>query len=227
MGVAAHPDDLDFGASGTMARYAAEGATAYYLILTDGSKGSDDPNISSPELIKIRQAEQRAAAKTLGVKDVFFLSYEDGALEVSLDLKQDIVRIIRRVKPDVVVTMDPAMLYSVERGFINHPDHRAAGQAALDAVYPLARDRLTFPELMAEGLEPHKTSSVLLVNFDQQNFFVDITDTIEQKMQALAAHASQMPDLAETQAFMRALAARAGTQAGTKYAEGFLRLDVN
>ena len=226
LGVAAHPDDLDFGASGSVAAFVNEGAEAYYLILTDGSKGSADKTISSEDLIKKRQSEQRAAGKLLGLKDVFFLGYEDGGLQVSMAVKRDIVRIIRQVRPDIVITMDPSILYVIERGFINHPDHRAAGQATLDAVFPLARDHLAFPELLAEGLEPHKVETLLLTNFETQNYYVDISSAIDKKMGALAAHVSQMPNLSQTQGWMRDMAAKAGSHIGAQYAEGFLRIDV-
>jgi LmbE family N-acetylglucosaminyl deacetylase len=227
LGVAAHPDDLDFGASGTVARFASAGAQVYYLILTDGSKGSADETITSAALIKLRQAEQRVAAEALGIKEVFFLNYEDAALEVTQALKKDIVRYIRKLTPDVVITMDPSMLYDVARGFINHPDHRAAGQATVDAVYPLARDRLTFPDLLvSEGLQPHNVKTLLLNNFEKQNYYVDISETIEQKLSALAAHASQMPNLEATQDMMRQMATKAGRHVGGQYAEGFLRLDI-
>lgn len=226
LGVAAHPDDLDFGAAGSMAAWAAAGAKCYYLILTNGNKGTADTKVSPDKLIAARQREQRAAAKLLGVSDVFFADYEDGALEVTMALKRDIVRVIRKLRPDTVVTMDPSMLYSVDSGFINHPDHRAAGQATLDAVYPLARDHLAFPELLAEGFKPHKVETVLLSNFDKQNFYVDISKTIDKKLAALAAHISQMPDLTATQARMRELARNFGTQANCAYAEAFLRIDI-
>jgi LmbE family N-acetylglucosaminyl deacetylase len=226
LGVAAHPDDLDFSASGTLAKFAQDGAAVHYLILTDGGKGSADPKATPEELSKIREAEQQAAVKAIGGAGVQFLGHPDGALLVTLDLKKEIVKVIRTLKPDVVVTMDPSVLYSAERGFINHPDHRAAGQAALDAVFPLARDHLSFPELYAEGFEPHKVTTVLLTNFEHQNFMVDITTTIDQKIAALAAHASQVGDIASTGDFVKQMAARLGAKAGSKYAEGFVRIDV-
>src|SRR3989344_3187826 len=167
LGVAAHPDDLDFGMSGTIAKWTARGAEAYYLILTDGSKGSADKNMSPEDLVKMRQDEQREAAKILGVDEVFFLNYEDGCLVCDKQLKRDIARVIRKVKPEVIMTFDPTLVYSAKRGIINHPDHRAAGQATLDACFPLARDHLSFPELLAEGLEPHATPTILLMNFDK------------------------------------------------------------
>jgi LmbE family N-acetylglucosaminyl deacetylase len=227
LGIAAHPDDLDFSASGTMAKFAASGAKVYYLILTDGSKGSSDPNASSEELVKIREQEQRDAVEAIGGAGVEFLGHPDGMLEVTMDLKREVVKAIRIIKPDIVITMDPSVLYSAAMGFINHPDHRAAGQTTLDAVFPLARDHLSFPELYAEGYEPHVTPTILLANFDKHNFHVDITDTIETKMAALAAHASQMDDVKAIQDRMRQMAASLGAKTGSKYAEAFIRIDIN
>jgi LmbE family N-acetylglucosaminyl deacetylase len=227
LGVAAHPDDLDFGMSGSAAKWAAEGTDVYYLLLTDGSKGSDDRHISSSDLTKLRRREQQAAAKILGLKDVFFLDYEDGLLLNDANVKRDIARVIRQTKPEVVVTMDPKISYWVDGGYINHPDHRAAGQATLDAVFPLARDHLSFPELLAAGLEPHKVPTVLLMSFGQDNnFTVDITDTLNQKLDALAAHASQMSNIEETHLLVRDWAKQAGRLAGYDYAESFLRIDI-
>lgn len=227
LGVAAHPDDLDFGMAGSVATWAAQGADIYYLILTNGNKGSADHAAQPKALTECRRQEQREAARICGVKDVYFCDYEDGLLEVTPEVKKDIVRVIRRVRPEVVMAMDPTMIYNVEQGFINHPDHRAAGQATLDAVYPLARDHLSFPELdTTEHLAPHNVATVLLVNFDRTNYAVNITDTIEKKMAALAAHASQMPNLAATQTRMRSVAAQSGKDWGVQYAETFLRIDI-
>ncbi|HVS58536.1 MAG TPA: PIG-L deacetylase family protein [Candidatus Saccharimonadales bacterium] len=227
LGIAAHPDDLDFGVSGSMAAWSAAGTDCYYLVLTNGNKGTADTSLSPEQLTKIRRKEQRVAAKLLGVKDVFFLDYEDGGLEVTMGLKKDIVRVIRTVKPDTVIAMDPSMLYAVERGFINHPDHRASGQAALDAVYPLARDHLSFPDLFTEEkLAPHKVTTLLLINFEKHNFYVDITATLDKKLAALAAHKSQMPDLAGTQTMMKNIGRELGRVADCEYAEAFFRIDV-
>jgi LmbE family N-acetylglucosaminyl deacetylase len=227
LGVAAHPDDLDFAASGSIAAWTAQGAKAYYLILTNGNKGSADLSAAPEALTALRREEQREAARVLGVSDVFFCDYDDGCLTVSMDVKRDIARVIRQVRPDTVITMDPGMLYDADAGFINHPDHRAAGQAALDAIYPLARDHLSFPELYNdEGLQPHNVETVLLTNFMKQNFYVTISDSIDKKMAALAAHASQMSDIAGTQKRMREMAELTGGKAGVQYAEGFLRIDV-
>lgn len=226
LGIAAHPDDLDFGASGALAAYAAQGAKVHYLLLTDGSKGTSDYSITTVDLIKQRQEEQKAAVQAIGGAGVEFLDYPDGELEVTMDLKRDIIRAIRTLRPDVVVTMDPSVLYSAERGMINHPDHRAAGQATLDAVFPLARDHLSFPELFAAGLEPHKVGTLLLINFNECNFTVDITETMDKKLAALDAHESQMPDLEKVHKLVKDIAASVGSKSSCEYAEGFVRIDL-
>jgi LmbE family N-acetylglucosaminyl deacetylase len=187
--VAAHPDDADFGAAGTVHLWTQQGWEFYYLVCTDGSKGSDDESIPQKNLIEMRQKEQRDAAAVLGVKDVFFLDHVDGELTPNRALLGDIVRVIRQVKPTAVFTHDPeSILYD---SFVNHADHRAAGHAAVDAVYPAARDRHNFPEHLAEGLETHKVSQIYIWGSPQANFDVDITDVIEKKIEALVAHTSQ------------------------------------
>jgi LmbE family N-acetylglucosaminyl deacetylase len=226
LAIGAHADDIDFGASGSVAAWAKAGAHIEYVVITDGGKGSDDPTMTTEKLIRTRQEEQRAAAKILGAQNVHFLGYEDGCLEVTKELKKDLCRLIRQIRPDTVVVMDPTFVYSSQLGFINHPDHRAAGQATLDAVFPLARDRLTFPELHAEGLEPHKVAHVLLISFDKQNCFVDISETFETKLTGLFAHKSQIYDTEKTGAMVRQRAQLTGEQAGYTLAEGFVRIDV-
>ncbi len=227
LGVAAHPDDLDFSSAGTVATWAAAGAEVYYLVLTNGNKGSADRTADPAALTELRRQEQRDAAAILGVKDVFFCDYEDGALEVTMDVKRDIARIIRQVRPEVVITFDPCMLYNADMGFINHPDHRAAGQATLDAVYPLARDHLSFPELYRdEGLEPHNVSAVLLANFTNQNYHVNITECFDTKIAAIMAHTSQVADPEAMKNMMRTMASRIGASAGVSLAEGFMRIDI-
>jgi LmbE family N-acetylglucosaminyl deacetylase len=225
--VGAHADDIDFGASGSVAKWAKDGAEVHYLVITDGSKGSSDPNVSGEQLVAIREQEQRDAAATLGAREVHFLHYEDAMLEVTLGLKRDIVRVIRQVRPDTVVVMDPTFVYSAEMGFINHPDHRAAGQATLDAVFPLARDRLTFPDLLEkEQLEPHKVAHLLLINMREQNYFVDISDVFETKVAGLLKHVSQVSDPDGARNMLKSWASVAGAKTGHKYAEGFVRIDV-
>ena len=224
LGVAAHPDDLDFGASGSFAKWASEGADCYYLICTNGCKGSEDPKMTEQKLIKIRRKEQLDAAKVLGLKGVFFLDHNDTELVADLGLKKEIVIYIRRLKPDIVVTMDPTMVYS-KRGFVNHTDHRAAGQATIDAVFPMARDRLTFIELEKEGLKPHKVGTLYLLNFDNHTEVVDISKTISLKVKALGCHRSQISK--SSLGWVRKRSAMIGKEKGYKFAEAFVKLDLN
>lgn len=227
LAIGAHPDDMDFGAAGTLAKWAALGCDVQYVIATDGSKGSANPGMTAAKLRQTRQSEQRAAAQQVGASQVHFLPYEDGKLEVTMALKRDIVRLIRHVRPEAVITMDPTLVYSLEQGVINHADHRAIGQATLDAVYPLARDHLSFPELYSkEHLKPHKVMHVLLTRYDDANFFVDISDTLDCKIQTLQAHASQLADAQAIATALKDRAAKLGQQVGCRYAEGFIRIDL-
>ena len=229
LAVAAHPDDIDFCAAGTVAHFLSLGAEVYYLIITDGCKGTSDTTISPEELTAIRQEEQRNALERIGGNptNVSFLNYCDGELEITHDLKRDIVRAIRLHKPDVVVTMDPSVLYVADKGIINHPDHRAVGQATLDAVFPLARDHLSFKELADEGLTPHAVPTVLLANFAESNFSIDISDVFDKKMIAIEAHPSQMSDLEHVESIITDMATAAGVAHGCTYAETFIRIDVS
>lgn len=226
LGVAAHPDDLDFTSSGSLAKWAKEGAKVYYLILTDGSKGSNDEKMTSDQLKKIRNEEQRNAVKAIGGTDAFFLNYPDAMLEVTMDLKRDITRYIRKIKPDLVVTMDPTLIYGITRGFINHSDHRAAGQATIDCVYPIARDRLTFPELLEEGLGPHIVKTLLLTNFEKNNYKVDISNSFDQKIKAVEAHISQVSDLDSAKLWMKKMANEHAKDQEYDMAEAFIRIDL-
>lgn len=191
--VAAHPDDSEFGAAGTAHLWTQDGWEFYYLILTDGSKGSEDPEMTPARLTPLRREEQRDAARVLGVKEVFFLDYVDGELRYQPDLMREVVRYIRKLRPYAVFTHDPNQI--VHNLFINHPDHRCAGEVALDAVYPMARNRPSFPELLAEGLEPHSVKEVYLWTASEINFEVDITDALELKFEALRQHRSQMGEM--------------------------------
>jgi LmbE family N-acetylglucosaminyl deacetylase len=195
MGIFAHPDDPEFFCGGTFAKWAAEGRHITFVLATSGDKGSGDVDITSGQLVSIRETEERAAAARLGVEDVIFLRYPDGELRVSLDLRRQLTRLIRLKKPDIVVTNDPtARWYGVN--YINHPDHRAIGDAALDAVFPTARDHLSFPELYRwEGLEPHKVKLVYLCGTHTPETKVDVTDYVEVKIAALREHKSQIADM--------------------------------
>lgn len=220
LGVAAHPDDLDFGASGTIAKWIKEGATVYYLICTDGSKGSDDPDMTFAKLIKIRRQEQIEAGKVLGLKDAYFLDHKDAeVMHHDINLKRDIVRYIRQLKPDIVVTIDPTLMYSTSMNFINHTDHRAVGLAAMDAVFPLARDRLTFLEHEKEGLRPHKVKKIFFINFDSFSTVIDITQTMEIKLKALKMHKSQVSPKALER--IKKIDLMIGKKGHFKYGEGF------
>lgn len=189
--VAAHPDDADFGAGGTAACWVRQGNWEfYYLVCTDGSKGSSDPSMQPERLIKMRREEQREAARILGVKEVFFLDYVDGELTYNREFLGQVVRYIRLLKPYAVFTHDPEPQI-IRDSFINHPDHRRTGEVTIDAVYPTARDRLNFPQHLAEGLEPHKVRELYVWGSLTPNFEVDITDLMDLKLQALMAHISQ------------------------------------
>lgn len=191
MVVVAHPDDAEFLCAGTIARWAAEGSEIVYVLGTSGDKGSDDPQVSSEQLMETREAEQREAARILGVKHVEFLRFRDAELEPDLTLRLAITRMIRLHRPDAVICQDPTSRWS-GRGYLQHPDHIAMGEATLAAVYPSARDRLTFPQLLAEGLEPHKATEVYLAAAGEADVWIDITGFFDKKLEALAAHVSQI-----------------------------------
>jgi LmbE family N-acetylglucosaminyl deacetylase len=196
--VAAHPDDADFGAAGTAYLWSRLGWEFYYLVCTNGAKGSDDASLTSVQLVEMRRQEQRDAAALLGVRDVFFLDYEDGELTPSRALLGDVVGHIRRLRPDAVFTHDPESII-VRDSFINHSDHRTTGTVAVDAVYPAARDRLNFPEQVAAGLQPHKVSALYIWGSERANFEVDITEVFDRKLEALRAHKSQFgPDFIDS-----------------------------
>jgi LmbE family N-acetylglucosaminyl deacetylase len=189
--VAAHPDDADFGAAGTVALWTRQGDWEfYYLVCTDGSKGTSDPDMQPHRLIGLRREEQREAARVLGVKDVFFLDNVDGELAYTRDFLGDVVRYIRMLKPYAVFTHDPET-HIHNNAFFNHPDHRRTGEVTLDAIYPTARDHLNFPQQIADGLETHKVREVYIWGSEQPNFEVDITDVVDTKIEALLAHRTQ------------------------------------
>jgi len=221
LGVAAHSDDLDFGAFGTFCKFVDDGYDCYYLILTDGSKGSRDPKMTPARLAKIRQDELRQSAKMAGIKDVFFLGHADGELVADLKLRKEIVRYIRRLKPDIVVTQDPTYMYS-ER-FVNHADHRAAGTATIDAVFPAARNPMTFPELKKEGLDHHRVAQMYLMNMQTPNYAVDITKYIDRKIKGLGIHKSQ--GIGQNPEWMRQMSANLGKKWKYKHAETFFKID--
>lgn len=197
LAVGAHPDDIESNAAGTLARMKRAGHEVACLICTDGAKGSEKVE-DGPRLKQIRQEEQRAASRVIGVDEVFFLDYVDGELRADLPLRRDISRIIRIFKPDVVLSWDPSSYWFGAYG-LNHPDHMATGQETAYAVYPSARDNLMFPELYNEGLEGFKTRELWMFGTNQPNLFIDIGQTFDKKMEALSRHVSQVnvADLAE------------------------------
>lgn len=189
--VMAHPDDAEFGCGGTIAKWAAAGKEINYVLCTSGDKGSNDPTVSPWQLAQTRRQEQINAAHALGARDVAFLGYEDGVLTNTIALRRDIVREIRRFKPDAVICQDPTMRFAGNR-YLNHPDHRAAGDACLDAVYPSARDPQVFPELLVEGLEAHKVREVYMSTMQNPDVWIDISECFERKLEGLRAHTSQV-----------------------------------
>lgn len=193
MVVMAHPDDAEFGVAGTVAKWTAGGSEVVFVLGTSGDKGSDDPEMTSEKLVETREREQLAAAKVLGVKTVEFLRFRDAELVPDLNLRLAITRMIRKYKPDALICQDPTFRWGGQE-YINHPDHSAMGEATLAAVFPSARDRLTFPQLLAEGLEPHKVSEVFVGMSKEADVWIDITESFDTKLKALAEHRSQIGD---------------------------------
>lgn len=218
--ISAHPDDSEFGAGGSAAAWIAEGKEVFYLVCTRGDKGSDDPNMTSERLSRIREQEQRNAVAVIGGAEVNFLDFKDGELTPSYQFREAIVREIRRVRPYTVVTHDPVNVYS--DGGINHPDHRAVGTAVLDSVYPTARDRLNYLQHEVEGLKPHKVREILLWGAQQPNYWVDIGEVLDKKVAALAQHKSQIGDIDKLRQRMTERAKNVGADKGM--AEAFRRI---
>jgi len=221
--VAAHPDDIEFGAAGTIARWVGDGVEVRYLLVTRGDKGSDDPRTDPASLAAQREAEQRAAAAALGVTEVDFLGEPDGQVEVSLRLRELITRAIRRHRPEIVMTHDPTVLF-VNNEWVNHPDHRAVGTVVVDAVFPTARDPLNFPEHLAQGLDTWKVAELFMWSTNEANQIVDIGETLNRKLAALACHTSQFQDFEATAGWVRTRAEELGERTGYRAAEGFRRV---
>lgn len=225
MVVVAHPDDAEFTMAGTAALWAAAGSAISYVICTRGDRGSNDPNITPWALARIREAEQRAAAAILGVQDVVLLDHPDGTLEPTLALRRDLTREIRRFRPEVVLCGDPSVRY-YGSGYLNHPDHRAAASAALDAVFPSAETRYIFPELLSAGLEPHRVHAVYIHGSLEPNVWIDISPVLETKIRALQAHKSQVGELS-VEEWVRGMAAEEGRAHGLAAAESYRMIVVN
>lgn len=222
MSIHAHPDDQEFSIGGTLARWAQAGCEIISVIVTSGDSGSNDATKDGsykPELASLREMEQLAANTVLGIKETIFLHYPDGELEPSIALRRDLTRIIRQFKPDTVSTGNPeGWFYGDE--YLNHPDHRAAAQAACEAVFPSAGTRLIFPDLLTAGYEPHDVRRLYIHGTEKSNTWVDITETMDVKIRALQQHASQV-DPEEVGKWMTDWAEEEAKDRGMKYAESF------
>ena len=222
MSIHAHPDDQDFSVSGTLAKWARTGCKITSVIITSGDSGSNDSSKSAaykPELARLREGEQSAANKVLGVEETVFLRYPDGELVASIQLRKDLTRLIRRYKPEVVVTGDPSgWFYGNE--YINHPDHRAAAEAATYAVFPSAGTRMIFTDLLNEGLQPHNVKRLYIHGHEKADTWIDITDTVETKITALKKHVSQ-GDTHDVDNWIKQWAEEEGKEKGFKYAESY------
>ncbi len=222
MVVTPHPDDAEFGVAGTVARWMREGKEVVYVVCSSGEKGTSDRSVKPEEVAQTREQEQLAAAKLLGVKEVTFLRYPDQTLEDTPEFRKDIVRQIRIYQPETVVTADPY------RRYLWHRDHRIAGRVTLDAIFPYARDHLAYPDLLEEGLEPHKVKEVLLWGTEDPNYRSDITDTFDIKLAALRCHQSQVgnnpaPDL---EGWLRQRAKEMAKGEKFELAEAFHRVEI-
>jgi LmbE family N-acetylglucosaminyl deacetylase len=222
MSIHAHPDDQEFTVAGTLAKWAQAGCEIVSVILTSGEAGSNDPQHGEeykPQLAKLREREQKAANKVLGVKETIFLGYPDGELEPTLALRKELTRLIRQYKPEAVVIGDPQGVF-YGNGYINHPDHRAAAQAALYATFPSAETRLIFTDLLRAGYEPHKVKRIYVHAAANPDTWVDVRETINDKITALKKHASQLGDW-DPEKMIREWAAETGKDQGLEAAEDF------
>lgn len=225
--IAAHPDDVDFGAAGTVATWTDAGIEVAYCVVTDGDAGGFNPDVARADIPGIRRAEQEAAAKEVGVGEVAFLGYPDGRLAVSIELRRDIAGVIRRVRPQRVVCPSPERNWV--RIYPSHPDHLAAGEASLCAVYPDARNPFAHPELVAAGLEAHSVPEVWVMGGPNPDHFVDVTATFERKLAALRRHVSQMTDADGLEERMRGWGEMVAGQGGLppgRLAESYMVVDT-
>lgn len=218
--ISPHPDDAEFGAAGTVANWTRTGKRVVYVVCTKGEKGTTDRSLSSQDLTEIRKQEQKAAAALLGVERLEFLGFPDQALEDTTEFRKEIVRIIRKYRPRTVTTTDPY------RRYIWHRDHRITGQVVMDAVFPYARDHLAYPDMLAEGLEPHKVRELLFWGAEDVNYRSDITDTFDIKLAALQCHASQVIELgiADLESWLRRRCREMAKDEPFKLAEAFHRV---
>ena len=228
--IVAHHDDIEFGVGGSIAKWVESGAEVTYCIVTDGGAGSNDPQTQRAELVERRREEQLRAAEVVGVHDVRFLGYEDGTMQPSLELRRDLTRVIRQVQPNRVLCQDPTT-YFVSTFYVNHPDHRAVGEAAMYAVFPSAQTRPIFPELLEEGYEPHSVDEVYFFLSNEPTHYVDISDYLELKLQSLGHHKSQFSEddksVEKTLNMVREWSQSAQEQLGVGAAEYFRVMRLN
>ncbi|MFC2022501.1 PIG-L deacetylase family protein, partial [Chloroflexota bacterium] len=215
-----HPDDAEGRMAGTVARWAREGKDIIYVVCTNGDKGTNDPNVKSGELARVREQEQLAAAKILGVREVVFLRYPDQALEDTPEFRKEIVWLIRMYKPNTVVTVDP------HRGYLDHRDHRITAQVTLEAVFPYAGSTYSYPDLLEQGLQPYRVKEMLFCGTENPNYYVDITDTIDVKIAALRCHKSQVGDRPEIEEWIRQRARMSAEGQDCELAEAFHREEI-
>jgi len=218
--IVAHPDDADFGPSATVSRWTDEGTVAELVCCTSGDAGSDDPEADPIQLALLREEEQRVAARIVGYRQVHFLHQPDGALANDLPLREELVRIIREFRPDAVMTSDPSRYFTSD-GFVQHTDHRAAGAAAVDAVYPAARNAMSFPHLAQQGLAPHVVRRIYVFWAAEPDEWVDVSGYVDRKIAALHAHPSQLRDPQAIDARVRERLAEQGVRVGVEAAEPF------
>lgn len=228
LSIHAHPDDQEHTVSGTLAKWARAGSVVVTVCITSGGAGSNEftpADVTREALAVLREEEQRNACRAQGIQDVVFLRYEDGMLESTIALRRELTRVIRRHRPDAVVCGDPTMRF-YGNGYLNHPDHRAASDAALAAVFPSAETRLIFPELLAEGLEPHQVKSVFIYGAQHADTFIDISDTLTVKLAALKEHRSQMGTWDPTE-MITGWAREQGARKGLEAAEAFRHMRLH
>lgn len=218
--IMAHPDDTEFFAGGTLAAWAAAGTAITLVVVTSGDKGSDDPTLTPARIAAIRQTEQYAAAEMLGIQQVLFLGEPDGEVLPTLDLRQRLVAAIRRYRPQVVMTTDPARYY-LDNRYINHPDHRAVGEVVLAAIFPASNNRFCHPELLAQGLEPHAVAQLWLAFAEQPNHWVDIGATFARKVAAMRCHHSQFKPAYDVEAQLRQANGKLNNAGQLTYQEDF------
>lgn len=225
MFIFAHPDDIEFGSAGTAAKWAKYGSEVTYVLITDGNVGSHDATFDKEKLAETRRKEQNAAAQVAGVQQVIYLGYHDGMLEPTMELRKALVKLVRQHKPNVVVCGDPRSVFPSD-DYINHPDHRAAAIAAVEAVFPACEMRLLYPEFEAEGIMPHKVNHVYISYAPDANVYVDISETMPLKIEALRQHSSQFGDWDPSE-MVTNWSKETGKQVGFAYAEAYRRLTLN